>query len=148
MGLIDELRGHSVFFDTAPIVYYVEDKSPYADLLEPVFHAVQMRHVEAYTSTVTFAETLVMPYRSGNKSLVAAFEHLFSPAAHMTVLPLDFAVARETARLRAVLSSLRTPDAIQLATANVHRIDFFLTNDRRLHNATGSRILCLNDFIE
>ena len=41
MGLLDILDGNTVYFDTAPIIYYVEDVALYADLLEPVFQAVK-----------------------------------------------------------------------------------------------------------
>ena len=55
MGLLDILEGNTVYFDTAPIIYYVEDIAPYADLFEPVFQAVKLGSLRTCTATLTLA---------------------------------------------------------------------------------------------
>ena len=51
---------------------------------------------------------------------------------------------RTAARLRAT-HSLRTPDAIQMATALQAGASFFLTNDRRLRSIEGMTVLVVAD---
>jgi predicted nucleic acid-binding protein len=41
--------------------------------------------------------------------------------------------------------NLRTPDALQVATALVRRCEAFLTNDARLKRVTEIRVLTLDD---
>jgi len=37
MGWVEELHGKLVGLDTAPLIYYIEDRPVYADMLEPFF---------------------------------------------------------------------------------------------------------------
>jgi predicted nucleic acid-binding protein len=146
MGLLESLDGNTVYFDTAPIIYYVEDIPPYADLLESVFQAVKSGSLRACTATLTLAETLVIPYRKKNEKLLKKFETLLTKTPDLTILPLTLDIARETAKIRAEFS-VKTPDAIQLATARVNGIDYFLTNDKGLKTFTSLQIVLLDDFV-
>ncbi len=56
-------------------------------------------------------------------------------------------IAEEAARLRA-FHNLRTPDAIQMATATFAQASFFLTNDKRLPSLPGLQTLVLNDLMK
>ncbi|MDY0201998.1 MAG: hypothetical protein RBR40_13535 [Tenuifilaceae bacterium] len=42
--------------------------------------------------------------------------------------------------------ALKTPDAIQLASALISLSDFFLTNDLRLKNVNEIEVITLDDF--
>jgi predicted nucleic acid-binding protein len=66
---------------------------------------------------------------------------LQSPA--LTAVPLDEGIAEEAAGLRA-RHNLRTPDAIQLATAIRSGASWFLTNDAGLANLSELSVLVLN----
>ena len=83
------------------------------------------------TSTLTFLEVLVQPYRMGDDEKRAALSALLASFPGVTWTALDLPVADRAAALRARYR-LRTPDAIQLATALQARADVFLTNDRDL----------------
>ena len=50
-----------VGLDTAPLIYYIEDVAPYADLLDPLFGLLENHHLRAATSTITLAEILTKP---------------------------------------------------------------------------------------
>jgi predicted nucleic acid-binding protein len=63
----------------------------------------------------------------------------------MTV-PLSADIAQEAAALRAS-HHLRTPDAIQLATAIRSGAASFLTNDHRLPAVSGLKMLVLNQLL-
>jgi len=145
MGLLDILDGNTVYFDTAPIIYYVEDVAPYADLLEPVFQAIKSGSLRACTATLTLTETLVVPYRNKNTVLLEKIEALLTKTPDLTLLPLTPEIARETAKIRAEFS-IKTPDAIQFATARVNDVNYFLTNDKGLKLFSPPQIVLLDDF--
>jgi predicted nucleic acid-binding protein len=73
------------------------------------------------------AEAIVGPLRAGRADMVD--EAL--DALGIDVVPIDRALAREAAALRARHRSLRLPDAFSLATARRERAEF-KTFDRRL----------------
>ena len=146
MGLLEIFDGTAVYFDTAPVIYNVEGIAPYADLLEPVFRAVQSGSVRACTATLTLAETLVVPYRDKHLALLEKIEELLMGTPDLTLFPLTPEIARETARIRAK-SSIKTPDAIQLATARIRGIDYFLTNDKELKHFSMPQVILLDNFV-
>jgi predicted nucleic acid-binding protein len=151
MGLLELLAndtgsGDTVYLDTAPIIYYVEDVLPYADILEPVFQQIKSGVLRACTATLTLAETLVVPYRKKDWALLEKFETLLTKTPDLTILPLTPEVARETAKIRSEFS-IKTPDAVQLATAQVNGIEHFLTNDKGLKIFSPLRIVLLDDIV-
>ena len=68
---------------------------------------------ELLVGATVYAETIVRPLQQGTDATVNAF----LDAAGATVVPVDRALARRAALLRAENSSLRLPDAMSLATA-------------------------------
>jgi predicted nucleic acid-binding protein len=68
---------------------------------------------ELVLGATVYAETIVRPLQEGTDATVDAF----LDAAGVKVVPVDRAVARRAAGLRAEYSSLRLPDAMSLATA-------------------------------
>jgi predicted nucleic acid-binding protein len=63
-----------------------------------------------------------------------------------TILQVDSNIAEIAAQLRANYN-LRTPDAIQMATAINAGASFFLTNDARLRSLPALTVLVLNQLI-
>ena len=92
---------------------------------------------EVCISPLTEMECLIIPLRQRNKELVAKFENWFST---VEVVPIDAEVFRKAAQLRADFNSLKTPDAIHLATAIHYQCDEFWTNDNRLEPVAPSLI--------
>ena len=144
MEQLDFPESSTVYFDTAPIIYYVENVLPYADFLEPIFQRIKSGELQACTSTITLAEVLVIPYREKNMALLERFERLLIQTPDLTILPLTVEIAREAARIRAEFS-VKTPDAIQLATACACGSEYFLTNDKGLTAFSALRIVVLDD---
>ena len=146
MGLLELLENDTVYLDTAPIIYYIEDVLPYADILEPVFQRIKSKTLRACTATLTLAETLVVPYRKKDRILLEKFDALLTKTPDLTLLPLTPEIARETAKIRSEFF-IKTPDAIQLATAQVNGIKHFLTNDKGLKVFSPLQIVLLDDFV-
>lgn len=96
------------------------------------------------SSTLTFLEILVQPYRTGDDAKRAALAALSASFLGMTWVPLDLAVADRAASLRARYR-LRTPDAIQVATARHASAEVFLTNDRDLRRVEEVPVLLIDE---
>jgi predicted nucleic acid-binding protein len=73
-------------------------------------------------------ELLVHPYRDGNELRVNQYYGLLSSFPNLEWVPPDLALAGAAARIRAQYR-LRTPDALQIATALRAGAAAMLTND-------------------
>lgn len=83
------------------------------------------------------------PMRQGDHELADHYRRLLLHAKHVLTLPVSDSIAEEAAQLRA-LHGLRTPDAIQLATAIHSGASSFLTNDARIPSLAPLNVLVLN----
>jgi len=131
VGWIEDLTGEVVGLDTAPLIYYVEANPVYLPRVDPFFDALDRGRMRAVTSIVTLIETMIQPIRRGDAILISRYEDLLLNTAHIETIDTTAAIAQEVARLRAAYN-LRTPDAIQIATAITAGASAFLTNDVRL----------------
>lgn len=145
MNVDDVLRGVSrLGLDTAPIVYFIEGNPEFHALCVPFFAAIDSGSITAFTSTITLPETLVHPLRSGDTHRATAFRNLLLATQGVTTVPLSVDTAERTARLRADYN-LRTPDAVQIATALHSGCEAFLTNDNQLKRVTDLRIVVVSE---
>ncbi len=142
-SLLKELRNRSVALDTMIFIYAFEERPDYLPVLKSFFHALEKGEMNAVTSTLTITECLVQPYRKKNFALSAQYLVLFRNFPNLSIIPLTDDIAERAAFLRAQ-HNLRTPDAVQLATALVSGCHAFLTNDDRFLVAEGIRILVLD----
>jgi predicted nucleic acid-binding protein len=142
-----KLKGHKVALDTMVFIYAFENHPSYLSLVKPLLHEIEQGEMEGVTSTLTVAECLVQPYKKKDTILAAQYWVLFRNFPHLSILPLTEEIADRTAFLRAHYQ-LRTPDAIQLATAFIADCDVFLTNDVSLPPVEGIQILVLDRLLQ
>lgn len=147
MGWVERLEGHIVALDTSPIISFITQEAPYAEMLQSLFAAIAQGKIQAITSTVTLVEVLVRPLREKNSALAAQYQDILIHSENLTVYPLSPEIAHAAAELRATLN-LRTPDAIQVATARVNGADTFITNDVRLRVPEGLTRLILDELLK
>lgn len=147
MGWIENLDGHTVALDSVPVISFIAREEPYVELLRALFAAISQGRIRAVTSTVTLIEVLVRPLREQNAELAAQYQDILMHSENLTMYPLSPEIAHEAANLRATLN-LRTPDAIQVATARVSGADTFITNDARLRVPDGLTRLLLDELVE
>lgn len=145
-SFLRELRNRSVALDTMIFIYAFEEHPVYLPVLKSFFHALEKGEMSAVTSTLTITECLVQPYRKKNFALSAQYLVLFRNFPNLSIIPLSDDIAERAAFLRAQ-HNLRTPDAVQLATALVSGCHAFLTNDDRFLAVEGIRILVLDQFV-
>ena len=121
-------RHHRIALDTSVFIYQLEANARYLALTESVFSWVERAGHEAVTSTITMTELLVPSYRSEDENRVDAFYGLLSTYPNLLWIAPDLEAADLAAKLRARYR-LRTPDAVQAATAIRAHATGFVTND-------------------
>jgi predicted nucleic acid-binding protein len=85
---------------------------------------------------------LIQPFRHGTTHLQQEYRDLLLHSAHFQTLAVNAHEAEQAAELRARYN-LRTPDAIQVASAIGAGCEAFLTNDLGLQRVTELRVLVL-----
>lgn len=136
--------GQSVFLDTAPLIYYIEEDDRYLAGLSGFFDTVTAANVMLVTSFITYIEVLTLPEKRGQTRLAAKYRDFMTNSEQLSIYPLTVPVADAAIRFRAH-EGLRTPDAIQLATAHVCGVDFVLTNDRSWRKIRKPRVVLLDE---
>jgi len=123
------LRRHRrIAIDTSVFIYQLEANARYLALTDSVFSWVERTGHEAVTSTITMTELLVPSYRSNDEHRVDAFYGLLSTYPNLQWIAPDLETADLAAKLRAGYR-LRTPDALQAATALRAKATGLITND-------------------
>jgi predicted nucleic acid-binding protein len=123
------LRRHRrIALDTSVFICQLESNARYVALTDSVFSWLQRSGHEAVTSTITMTELLVPSYRDGDESSVDTFYGLLSTYPNLRWIAPDLEAADMAAKLRAQYR-LRTPDALQAATAIQAQATGLVTND-------------------
>ncbi|MCY4342202.1 MAG: PIN domain-containing protein [Gammaproteobacteria bacterium] len=118
-----------VTVDSAPIIYLLEDHLEFAPRYEPFFQRAENGEYELVISTLTLAEVLAGPLRTGNEALARSYQSVLSATAGWRVVDLAPGIAYRAARIRGS-TGLRLPDAVQMATALETSSIALVTHDR------------------
>jgi predicted nucleic acid-binding protein len=123
------LRRHRrIALDTSVFIYQLEANPRYVPLTDPIFAWLERPDHRAVTSTITMTELLVQPYRDSGEHQVDEFYALLATYSNLDWIPPGLEVADIAARIRAT-HRLRTPDALQAATAIRAQATGLVTND-------------------
>jgi predicted nucleic acid-binding protein len=130
--------------DASVFIYFVEKHPVYRERVRTILQLVDEASLKGYSSVVTLTEVLSQPIKLGRTELEQTYRRILMRGRNFRLVPVFAATAEAAADLRARYN-LRTPDALQLATALETRCDAFLTNDHRLNRVTDLKILVLDD---
>lgn len=120
-----------VFLDTAPLIYLAEgDAARRERVLQQLTQWIETGATLG-TSTLTLLELLVVPKREKKPGLERKYRALLHTFLSAPPVELSAEIADRAAGYRATLQ-LRTPDAIQVASAVQMGFDVIYTNDLRL----------------
>ena len=123
------LRHHRLIaLDTSVFIYQLEANARYLALTDAIFSWLEQPGCKAVTSTITMTELLVQPYRVSDEQRVDEFYGLLSTYPNLDWIAPNLEIADLAARFRAV-HRLRTPDALQVATAAYAQATGLITND-------------------
>jgi predicted nucleic acid-binding protein len=145
VGLIADIGTGRAAIDTSIFIYFIEEHPRFLPLVEPLFGEADRGARELVTSALTLLEVLVIPYRAGDRLLADRYEQLFTHSRGIRVIDLSRDQLRDAAQLRAA-TGVKTPDALQLVAAIGSGCGTFVTNDRRIPEISGTRVLQLADY--
>jgi predicted nucleic acid-binding protein len=147
VGLLTDIGQGPVALDSSIFIYFIEEHFQFLPIVEPVFSSVADGSLAAVTSSLTLLEVLVHPLRANLPALADEYEQILTQSSGVKLIPLELRLLRVAAHLRAA-THLRTPDAIQLASALKAGCTAFLTNDQRIPRVPGIRILRAADYLD
>jgi predicted nucleic acid-binding protein len=129
--------GALVLIDTAPIVYILDKHPKFAPRFRPLFDRQAAGEILFAVTTMTIAEVLSGPLRSGEEALAKRYRAVLES---WQVIDLTAEIAESAARFRAG-SRLRLPDAIQVASAIAVDADALVTHDRDFSKVKALAVL-------
>jgi predicted nucleic acid-binding protein len=144
MEWLKPLKGKVVGLDTAPLIYFIEQNPDYLKIVREFFSSIDRGEFLVVTSTLTLTEVLVHPLRNGNAQLAQQYQNILLNQDNFTTFSVSAEIAKLAAEVRAT-SNLRTPDAIQIATAIIKGADFVLTNDISWRNLPHLQVIVLDE---
>lgn len=142
------LRAHSrIALDTSAFIYHLQANPIYIGLTDDIFAWLQRPKAEGVTSTITMTELLVHPYRDRNQQKADEIYGLLSTFPNLTWVPPSLEIADTAARLRA-RHGLRTPEALEAATAVHTGATGLITNDATFRRLSHLEVLVLDDLLK
>lgn len=129
--------------DTAPLIYLMEGHPTFGPPMIEVARRVDDGGLHLVCSSLTLTEVLVHPLKAGRQDLADAYRRLLTRHAHVSLVDIGPAIAERAAVLRARYS-LRTPDALQVASAIESGCEAFLTNDDGLQRVTEISVVLVS----
>jgi predicted nucleic acid-binding protein len=141
------LRRHRrIALDTSVFIYQLESNPRYVGLTDPIFAWLERPDHLAVTSTITMTELLVQPYRDAAVQRADEFFALLTTYPNLDWIAPDLEVAATAARIRAT-DRLRTPDALQAATAIHAHVTGLVTNDAAFARVEAFETLVLDHLL-
>lgn len=149
MGKIKEMIADQqiIALDTNCFIYMLQ-ADPWAMLLkEELFHPLENGEFQAVTSTLTLLELLAKPKALGLEEVCDQYITTLKSFPNLKLIDFTVELAVLGAEIRAKYR-IRTPDAIQLATALASGATLFFTNDLSLPDAIATlKIVFLKDLL-
>lgn len=141
------LKLHSrIALDTSVFIYQLQANPKYVGLTDDIFVWLQRPKSQGVTSTITMTELLVQPYRDRNQQQADEIYGLLSTFPNLAWISPSLDIADTAARIRAEYG-LRTPDALQVATAIRSSATALITNDATFRRLADVQIMVLDDLL-
>ena len=138
---------HLALLDTMIFSYHLSEHPRYLPLTQALLGLVESGQLQGLMTAITLAEILTVPAQAGAVHILRDYEIYLTHFPNLTLVPLDAALARQTALARAA-TGLRLPDAVQIAAAQLHNADVIVTNDLRWQaKVTDKTLLILDDYV-
>ena len=132
-----------IALDTSVFIYQLEANPRYAGLTDQIFSWIEQSRSTAITSTITMTELLVQPYRDSQEQRADEIYALLSTYPNLEWVAPTLEIADTAARIRAAYR-LRTPDALQAATALNRAAGCFITNDAAFKHLNRLEVILLD----
>lgn len=136
-----------LFLDTAPFIYFFEQNPQFHPPVAALLDAVYASGAQMVTSMITYIEIATHPARRGDTRLAAKYREFLTNSENLTLHPMNLAVADAAIRYRAA-HGLRTPDALQLAVAEVCGADYIITNDEAWKKVPNANVVLVRELVK
>lgn len=144
----DLLSKQTIGLDTMCFLYHFTDHPAYNEMTTTLFSLIEKGKLKAVTSMMTIAEAFVQVERSGNSEVLHEYELVFTHSPNIEILPVDWHLARLSAKLRANYPKIRIPDALQISAPLLIGYKAFVTNDENLKRVNELEIIVLDDYLD
>jgi predicted nucleic acid-binding protein len=139
-------RHQRILIDTSVWIYHFEQNSTFGDAASYIIEQLEAGKFRGIASELTLLELIVKPLQLGRQDAADDYETLLSYFPNLELEPISRTILLEAAALRARYR-LRTPDAIQLATAFKSGATLAITNDGAGKHVAGIETLLLADVL-
>jgi predicted nucleic acid-binding protein len=126
-----------LLMDSAPIICVLEGHPKFGPRFQPLFESHAAGRLRFAITTITVAEVLTGPLRSGDDALARRYRAILES---WQPIALDVDIAESAARLRASLR-LKLADAVQAASALAINAAALVTHDRDFSRVRSLRII-------
>lgn len=133
-------------FDSMLFIYLFEENPVYFPLVQNAFALLERRKIEVITSIITPIEILSNPALERFPEKIKLYGNFFRVMKNLQVQELTWDLVEQTTHVRRTYG-LRTPDAIQLATAIIFKAKIFVTNDDSFRKIKDFPIIQLKDLL-
>ena len=139
-------RHQNILLDTVIWIYHFEANPKYSRFTKQLLDYVSAGGSKACISEITLLEILVRPLRLDLQDVADEYEVLLEHFPHLDIVSANRAIVLKAASLRAQYS-LRTPDALILATGLLQNATLVMTNDRAWKKVPEMEVVCLDDVL-
>jgi predicted nucleic acid-binding protein len=144
VGLRDRLRGKRVYFDANVFIYLMEGFASLEKELGEIRESILHGETQIFTSELTLCEVLVPAFRDNNASLLTLYRQFIENSGAFELIPNTRDIYVRASLYRAQ-HSLKTPDAVHIASAVESGCTAFLTNDSALKAPKEIAVLRFGD---
>ncbi len=136
-----------IFIDTAPFIYFFEKNEKYFQPMSMLFDFIYDNDVQVVTSIITYIEITTHPMKLGNKKLALKYRDYFTNSENISLYPVNLLIAEEAVLFRTKYK-MKTPDAIQLATAAVCGADYIVSNDGLWNRMSDAPVIMVDELLK
>lgn len=133
-----------VGLDTNCFIYYFEGNKAYENVLEKIFSAIENGKCKGITSVISITEIIIHPLRKEELNLAKQYKYVLYTFPNLLVQEINHEIAYYAGLLRAGYN-IRTPDALQIASAILNNADIFITNDTKLRKVKEIEVVLLSE---
>lgn len=120
------LKAKNIALDSMIFIYLLERNEKYFPFVNIIFELLEKGKITAITSIISPLEVLSSPKLSPDQ--ISLYGRLFKEEQNLVTHELNWLITDFAADIRRNYN-LRTPDAIQLATAKLAGANMFISND-------------------
>lgn len=135
--MIDFKIRHTVALDTNIFICALNKKDSRQEKSLKILVQIKEKNIKVSISVLVLEEFFIRIYKQNQEENISSLLDFISMGNMVAVLDVNKELALQAAKLRAQYSSLRTPDAIHLASAIEAGANIFITTDRRLPRKIG-----------